>query len=87
MIILVFFDWNANGKELKKWTQQFKEACDKNDMTFKGLYMPIGQKFNFTWMIETDSVDKYIETTKSLKRPLAMTHFITEVLLEQELDE
>ena len=86
MIILVNFDWNANGKELKKWTQQFKVACNNNGMTFKGLYIPLGQKFNFTWMIESDSIDKYIETTQALMRPPAMTHFITETLIEQEFD-
>jgi hypothetical protein len=56
-------------------------------MTFKGLYGPMGQKFNFTWIIESDSVDKFIETTKAVNRPPAMTHYITEVLIPQELDE
>ncbi|MCW3988511.1 MAG: hypothetical protein NWE88_00365 [Candidatus Bathyarchaeota archaeon] len=87
MIILVFFDWSATGKELKRWNNTFKEACEKHGMTYKGLYGPMGQKFNFTWIIESDSVDKFIEATKSVSRPPAMTHYITEVLLPQKLDE
>ncbi len=51
------------------------------------LYGPMGQKFNFTWIIESDSVDKHIETMKSLIRPPAMTHYITEILIPQELSE
>jgi hypothetical protein len=47
----------------------------------------MGQKFNFTWIIESDSVDKFIKTTQSVNRPPAMTHYITEVLLPQELNE
>ncbi len=87
MIILVFFDWSATGKELKRWNNTFKEACEKHGMTYKGLYGPMGQKFNFTWIIESDSVDKFIETTKSVSRPPAMTHYIIEVLIPQVLDE
>ncbi|MDP6458188.1 MAG: hypothetical protein QGF78_02510 [Candidatus Bathyarchaeota archaeon] len=87
MIILVFFDWNSSGKELRRWNNQFKEACRKHGMIFKGLYGPMGQKFNFTWIIESESVDKFIETTKSVIRPPAMTHYITEVLIPQLLDE
>ncbi len=87
MIILVFFDWNASGKELKRWNNQFKEACEERGMTFKGLYGPMGQKFNFAWIIESDSVDKFIETTKAVSRPQAMTHYIIEVLIPQNLDE
>ena len=87
MIILVFFDWSATGKELKRWNNTFKEACEKHGMTYKGLYGPMGQKFNFTWIIESDSVDKFIKTTQSVSRPPAMTHYITEVLLPQELNE
>ena len=33
MIILVFFDWNNSGKELKRWNNQFKEACEDHGMT------------------------------------------------------
>ncbi len=87
MIILVFFDWNASGKELKRWNTLFKEACEEHGMTFKGLYGPMGQKFNFTWIIESDSVDKFIETTNSVIRPPAMTHYVTEVLIPTELEE
>ena len=87
MILLVFFDWSASGKELKRWNHQFKEACEAHGMTFKGLYGPMGQKFNFTWIIESDSVDKFIETMKSISRPPAMTHYSTEVLIPQVLDE
>lgn len=87
MIILVFFDWSASGKELKRWNKEFKEACEARGMTFKGLYGPMGQKFNFTWIIESDSVDKFIETTTAVTRPPAMTHYIIEVLIPQNLDE
>lgn len=87
MIILVFFDWSAPGKELKRWNKTFKEACEEHGMTYKGLYGPMGQKFNFTWIIESDSVDKFIETTQSVSRPPAMTHYITEVLLPQVLED
>ncbi len=87
MIILVFFDWGASGKELMRWNNTFKKACEEHGMTYKGLYGPMGQKFNFTWIIESDSVDKFIATTKSVSRPPAMTHYITEVLIPQELDE
>jgi len=87
MIILVFFDWSATGKELKRWNNQFKEACEEHGMTYKGLYGPMGQKFNFTWIIESDSVDKFIKTTQSVNRPPAMTHYITEVLIPQVLDD
>ena len=87
MIILVFFDWSATSKELKRWNNTFKEACEEHGMTYKGLYGPMGQKFNFTWIIESSSVDKFIETTKSVSRPPAMTHYITEVLIPQELDD
>ena len=87
MIILVFFDWSATNKELKRWNKMFKEACEKHGMTYKGLYGPMGQKFNFTWIIESDSIDKFIETTQSVSRPPAMTHYITEVLLPQVLED
>ena len=87
MIILVFFDWSASVKELKIWNGQFKEACEERGMTFKGLYGPMGQKFNYTWIIESDSVDKFIETTSAVNRPAAMTHYIIEVLIPQNLDE
>jgi hypothetical protein len=87
MIILVFFDWNINGKALQKWNNQIKEACEKHGMTYKGLYGPMGQKFNFTWIIESDSVDKFIDTMKSVSRPPAMTHYMTEILIPQILDE
>lgn len=87
MIILVFFDWSSSVKELKSWNGQFKEACEERGMTFKGLYGPMGQKFNYTWIIESDSVDKFIETTSAVNRPAAMTHYIIEVLIPQNLDE
>ncbi len=87
MIILVFFDWSSSVKELKSWNSQFKEACEERGMTFKGLYGPMGQKFNYTWIIESDSVDKFIETTSAVNRPAAMTHYIIEVLIPQNLDE
>jgi len=87
MIILVYFDWNTNGKALKKWNNQIKEACEEHGMKFKGLYGPMAQKFNFTWIIESDSVDKFIETMKSVSRPQAMTHYMTEVLIPQVLED
>ena len=87
MIILVYFDWTATSKELKKWNQKFSEACEKHGMKFNGLFGPMGQKYNYTWMIETDSADKFIQATMAVRRPSAMTHYITEILIPQKFDE
>jgi hypothetical protein len=86
MIILVHFDWNGSTKALKKWNQQFKEACEKHDIKFKDLHIPLANKFNFTWVLESENVDKYMEAARTLTRPQAMTHVITEFLLEKNLD-
>ena len=86
MIILVYFDWTATSKELKKWNQKFSEACEKHGMKFNGLFGPMGQKYNYVWVIETDSIDKYINAAKKINRPKAMTHFQTEIFIPKNLE-
>jgi hypothetical protein len=86
MIILVHFDWTGSRKALMKWNQEFKEACEKYDINFKDLHIPLGHKFNFTWVLESESGDRYMEITSSLTRPQAMTHVITEFLVEKNLE-
>ena len=83
MIILVYFDWAGNGTELKKWNEKFSETCEKFGFEFKGLYGPLNEKYNHVWIIEVNSIDKFIEMAKTFNRPKVMTHFESEILIPQ----
>lgn len=86
MIILIYFDWTSTKKGLEIWNQQVIEACEKNGLKFNGLFVPMNEKYNFVWVIETDSVDKFIEATRKVNRPKGMTHFQTEFLIPNSLE-
>jgi hypothetical protein len=86
MILFIYFDWTSTKKELEKWNQQVIEACKKNGLKYLGLFSPMGQKYNYVWMIETDSADNFINGAKKLNRPKAMTHFQTEFLIPKIFD-
>ena len=86
MLILVYFDWNGNGKGLQKWNQRFVKACEENGIGFKGLFSSMNEKWNFVWLIETDDFDKFKTMSMDLPRPQAMTHVVSEILIKHSLD-
>jgi hypothetical protein len=85
MIILLYFDWGGSRKELKEWNERIVEACDKAKVKYLGLYGSMNVKWNYVGVFETESFDVFLEMGKCVNQPPCMIHYITEILLKQNL--
>ena len=75
MIILWYFNWRTppgedKWKGLKDYYEKVKKAFDQSGVKFVGPYAPLGDRWNFVWMFETESFDKYMEVFRSVGLPL-----------------
>ena len=85
MIILLYFDWVGSHKELKVWETNIKEACEKTNVEYQGLYGSMNEKWNYVSIFEAEDYGHFLAMGKHVDRPLLMPHNIVEVLLPQNL--
>ena len=85
MMILLYFDWVGNSKELKEWESQIIEACEKTNIEYIGLYGSMNLKWNYVSVFEAEAYESFLTMGKNVVRPQKMPHNIVEVLLPQNL--
>lgn len=85
MIILLYFDWMGNHKELKDWETKIKEACEKTDVEYQGLYSSMNKKWNYVSIFEAEAYENFLAMGKKMVKPQLMPHNIVEVFLPQNL--
>ena len=85
MIILLYFDWCGSRKELKDWCDRVSEACGETGIKYMGLYGSMNEKWNHVSLFESNSYDDFLKMGRMVKRPPCMTHYITEILMQQKL--
>ena len=84
-MILLYFDWLGNSKELQDWETKIKEACVKTGVEYKGLYSSMNEKWNFVSILETEAYGNFLAMGKKVVRHQKMPYNIAEVLLPQIL--
>jgi hypothetical protein len=85
MKILLYFDWVGTRTELRGVDSRMKESCEETGVEYLGLYESMNEKWNFVWLYEAKSFDHFMEMASKVMRPVKMNHYITEILIPQEL--
>jgi hypothetical protein len=68
MLIIEYFDWFGTQEELKKLDEDVKKACTEvKGVTYKGIYSPHQKMFQWDWVFESDSYDKFMATGGHMK--------------------
>lgn len=85
MIILLYFDWVGSVVELKEFNEKINKSCERVGVKCNGLYGPMNQKWNYVWMFEAETYEKFLEMARHLYRHPKMPHHIAEILMPQDL--
>ena len=85
MIILLYFDWAASRNELKEYKERIIKACEQVGVSFMGLYGSMNVKWNYVSMFKAESYERFLEMGRQVSHHPKMTHYITEILIPQEL--
>jgi hypothetical protein len=82
--ILLYFDWDGSRKELKAHDEKMKKAAEETKVEYLGLYGSMTEKWNYVWLFDTDSYDRFIEMAIKVPRPNQLKHYIIEGLYPQK---
>jgi len=90
MIILWYFNWRTapgedKRKGLKEIYEKVKKAFEKTDVKFLGPYGPLNERWNYVWMFEAESFDKYMEVRMKLgPAPKEITNHVHKLLFPDQ---
>jgi len=85
MKILLYFDWAGTRKEVAEHAAKMEAAAKETGVTYLGIYGSMNQKWNFCYMFDAKSYDQFMDMAKKIPRPIQMTHYITELLIQANL--
>jgi len=90
MIILWYFNWRTapgedKSKGLKEFYEKVNKAFEKTDIKFLGPYGPLNERWNYVWVFEAESFDKYAEVWMALgSTPKEITNHVTTMLFPDQ---
>jgi len=62
--VINYFDWSGTRDALTRWVEAVRSECEKNNVGFMGLYGPSQVRFNWCFIHEVDTQERYHRTER-----------------------
>jgi hypothetical protein len=76
LLAINYFDCSGTRDSLTRWVEAVRAECEKHGVELLGLYSPSRVKFNWCFIHEVDSQEKYTGTMRGLTTPAEVTQVI-----------